>query len=302
MKKIIILVGPTGVGKTSLSLELAKKYDSEIISGDSMQVYKEMTIGTAKIKPEEMQGIVHHMIDCFSYKDEFNVKVFQSEARKYIEQISAQNKVPIICGGTGLYIKSLYYDYEFADEEEDEEFKAFLRSRSNDECYGMLKVVDPKSCETIHRNNRKRVERALMRAHLGNKKSEKEEAQKHQPIYDAYVIGLTASRETLYERINKRVDQMMEEGLLEEVKTLIHDESDWQLQSLQGIGYKEWKNYFENQSSLEETVERIKKNSRNFAKRQYTWFNHQMKVHWYNIEEEHYKEKIFKDIEEWIKK
>ena len=139
-----------------------------------------------------------------------------------------------------------------------------------------------------------------MRAHLGNKKSEKEEAQQHQPNYDAYVIGLTASRETLYERIDQRVDKMMEEGLLEEVKSLIHDESDWNLQSLQGIGYKEWKNYFQNESSLEETVELIKKNSRNFAKRQYTWFNHQMKVHWYDIEEKDYEQHIFKDIDQWI--
>ena len=300
MEKIMILVGPTGVGKTSLSIELAKKYKTEIISGDSMQVYKEMTIGTAKITPNEKQGIIHHMIDRYSYKDEFNVKIFQSEARKVIRELNEKKKIPIICGGTGLYIKSLYYDYKFNDEEMDDDFQAFLKSRSKDECYRMLQIVDPKATETIHKNNRKRVERALMRAHLGNKKSAIEETQKHQPIYDAYIIGLTASRETLYARIDQRVDAMMKEGLLEEVKGLIQNESDWQRQSLQGIGYKEWRNYFENKSTLEETVEMIKKNSRNFAKRQYTWFNNQMKVHWYNIEDKGYKEQLFSDIEKWI--
>lgn len=302
MEKIIIIVGPTGVGKTSLSIELAKRFQSEIISGDSMQVYKEMTIGTAKVTPEEAQGIPHHMVDSFSYRDDFNVKVFQQEARKIINQMNEEGKLPIICGGTGLYIKSLYYDYEFNEEVEDLEFKEFLKTRSIDECWCMLKLVDPKACETIHPNNTKRVRRALMRAHLGKTKSEVEETQNHQPIYDAYVIGLTAPRETVYERINLRVDIMMQLGLEEEVKNLIRDESDWSLQSLQGIGYKEWKDYFQGNSTLEETSELIKKNSRNFAKRQYTWFNNQMNVHWYDITEDHFKENLFSDLDEWLEK
>lgn len=302
MEKIIIIVGPTGVGKTSLSIELAKHFNSEIISGDSMQVYQEMSIGTAKVTQEEACGICHHLVNEFSYKDEFNVKVFQEEARKVIAQMIERKQLPIICGGTGLYIKSLYYDYEFSDEEVDEEFQAFLKSRSNDECYKMLEIVDFEATKTIHKNNRKRVQRALMRTHLGTKKSEVEKAQQHEPIYDAYVIGLDAARETIYERINQRVDIMMEEGLLEEIKGLIHDDTEWNLQSMQGIGYKEWKNYFHHEATLEETVELIKKNSRNFAKRQYTWFNNQMQVHWYNIEEKDYKEKIMNDINEWLKK
>lgn len=300
MKKIIIIVGPTGVGKTSLSIQLAKKFNTEIISGDSMQVYKEMSIGTAKVTPEEAKGVVHHLVDQFSYKDEFNVKVFQTLAREVIENLSSKNKLPIICGGTGLYIKSLYYDYEFNDEVIDEEFLKFLKERSLDECYGMLAIVDPKACETIHKNNRKRVERALMRAHLGTKKSEQESRQQHKPIYDAYVIGLTASRETVYERIHQRVDIMIKSGLFDEIKSLIQDESDWQLQSLQGIGYKEWKGYFQGNQTFEETIELIKKNSRNFAKRQYTWFENQMDVHWYDIEKENYFENIMNDLYQWL--
>ncbi len=302
MEKILIIVGPTGVGKTSLSIQLAKRYKTEIISGDSMQVYREMNIGTAKVTKEEMQGIKHHMVDCYSYKDEFNVMIFQKEARKIVHELNVKHQLPIVCGGTGLYIKSLYYDYEFKEEAVDEKFAQFLKSRSDDECYRMLEIIDPKSCETIHPNNRKRVERALMRTHLGHKKSEDEEKQNHQPIYDAYVIGLSASRETVYERINQRVDLMMKDGLKEEVQSLIHEKSDWELQSLQGIGYKEWKDYFENKAELNTTIELIKKNSRNFAKRQYTWFNNQMQVHWYNIEEKDYLSKIFHDIDKWTEK
>lgn len=300
MKKILGIVGPTGVGKTSLSIALAKHYRSEIISGDSMQVYKEMNIGTAKITKEEMQGIKHSFIDTFSYLDEYNVKIFQTLARKQIEELLQLNKLPILCGGTGLYIKSLYYDYEFKDEEEDQEYLSFLHSRSDEECYGMLKVVDPFACDQIHPNNRKRVERALMRAHAGNQKSAAEHQQEHVPIYDAYIIGLTANRERIYERINKRVDQMIAAGLEEEVRSLIKDEATWGLQSMQGIGYKEWKDYFEGESTLEEVIELIKKNSRNFAKRQYTWFNNQMHVHWVDIEEENWQENLLVDIERWL--
>lgn len=300
MKKIIVLVGPTGVGKTSLSIELAKRFNGEVISGDSMQVYKEMTIGTAKVTPEEADGVVHHLIDAFSYTDDYNVKIFQKMGREAIEDMSERGCLPIVCGGTGLYIKSLYYDYEFNDEEKDEEFADFLNSRSSDECYRMLKTVDPKACETIHANNQKRVKRALMRAHLGNYKSEMEEKQKHEPVYDALVIGLTTDRETVYERINQRVDIMIENGLEEEIKGLLGPEDVWRLQSMAGIGYKEWEAYFQGNSTVEETAELIKKNSRNFAKRQYTWFNNQMKVNWFDIKEDNWKENCMKMIENWL--
>ena len=301
MKKVCIIVGPTGVGKTSLSIELAKKFNGEIISGDSMQVYKEMSIGTAKIKKEEMQGIPHHLVDCYNFDEEYHVKLFQEKARAAIDDITSRGKLPIICGGTGLYIKSVLYDYQFSEDKEDDEFIQFLNTRSKDELYGLLQVIDPKSCEKIHKNNTKRVIRCLCIAHSGEKKSDSEEKQKHEMIYDAYIIGLTLPREQLYQRINDRVDMMMDEGLFEEIKYLTTlKENVWNLQSMQGIGYKEWKQYFTNEASIDDCVELIKKNSRNFAKRQYTWFNNQMEVHWYDKNEE-YQTKISEDVEKWLK-
>lgn len=300
MQKILILVGPTGVGKTSLSIELAKHFHGEIISGDSMQVYKEMTIGTAKVTKDEADGIPHYLVDEYEYTDDYNVKIFQERARAYIEDIASRGKLPIIVGGTGLYIKSLYYDYVFEEEEVDEEFQAFLKSRSDEECYAMLQLVDKAACENIHMNNRKRVERALMRAHTGEKKSDVEGRQSHQPMYDGFVMGLTTNREELYQRIDQRVLKMMDEGLEEEVRALFTEENSWNLQSLQGIGYKEWKDYFLGKQSKEETIRLIQRNSRQFAKRQYTWFNHQMNVNWFDITELIWKDSCLKQVEEWM--
>lgn len=302
MEKILILAGPTGVGKTKCSIELAKYFDGEIISGDSMQVYRGMSIGTAKVSEEEADGIVHELVDCYDFDEEYNVMIFQSEARKAIHSMTQRSKLPIIVGGTGLYLKSLYYDYEFHEEEIDEEFSAFLKERSNDEVYHMLLIVDPKACGTIHKNNRKRVERALMRAHLGQRKSDAEQQQQHKPIYDALVLGLTCDRDELYRRINLRVDKMIADGLEEEIRKLIepHDESVWDLQSMQGIGYKEWKQYFLGNQTVDETAELIKKNSRQFAKRQYTWFNNQMHVEWFDIGNEDWHEKLFARVKEWL--
>lgn len=302
MEKILILAGPTGVGKTKCSIELAKYFDGEIISGDSMQVYRGMSIGTAKVSEEEADGIVHGLVDCYDFDEEYNVMIFQSEARKAIHSMTQRSKLPIIVGGTGLYLKSLYYDYEFHEEEIDEEFSAFLKERSNDEVYHMLLLADPKACETIHKNNRKRVERALMRAHLGQRKSDAEQQQQHKPVYDALVLGLTCDRDELYCRINLRVDKMIADGLEEEIRKLIepHDESVWDLQSMQGIGYKEWKQYFLGNQTVEETAELIKKNSRQFAKRQYTWFNNQMHVEWFDIGDEEWHEQLFARVKEWL--
>lgn len=300
MQKILILVGPTGVGKTSLSIELAKHFHGEIISGDSMQVYKEMTIGTAKVTKDEADGIPHYLVDEYEYTDDYNVKIFQERARAYIEDIASRGKLPIIVGGTGLYIKSLYYDYVFEEEEVDEEFQAFLKSRSDEECYAMLQLVDKAACENIHMNNRKRVERALMRAHTGEKKSDVEGRQSHQPMYDGFVMGLTTNREELYQRIDQRVLKMMDEGLEEEVRALFTEENSWNLQSLQGIGYKEWKDYFLGKQSKVETIRLIQRNSRQFAKRQYTWFNHQMNVNWFDITELNWKDSCLKQVEEWM--
>ncbi|MGX8833216.1 tRNA (adenosine(37)-N6)-dimethylallyltransferase MiaA [Amedibacillus sp. YH-ame6] len=301
MEKVLIIAGPTGVGKTSLSISMAQTFHGEIISGDSMQVYKNMDIGTAKIKKEEMRDVPHFLVDCFSFIDDYNVMMFQEIARKHVKEIHDKGCVPIICGGTGLYIKSAIYDYRFLEQEKDEEFMSFLNERSNDELWGMLKVVDPKVCESIHQNNRQRIVRALYMAHTGEKKSDIIESQEHTMLYDAYIIGLTMDRERLYERINQRVDQMMEEDLLEEIKMLVSShENIWELQSFQGIGYKEWKEYFEGSATIEECVEKIKKNSRNFAKRQYTWFRNQMQVHWYDIEANGYPECVVSDVKEWL--
>lgn len=301
MEKVLVIVGPTGVGKTALSVNLAKQLQGEIISGDSMQVYKEMSIGTAKVKPEETQGIPHYMIDTYSFTEDYNVKIFQDKARAYIHDMSERNILPIICGGTGLYIKSTLYDYEFVEQKTDDDFMDFLHTLGSDQLWSILQVVDPKACENLHPNNRQRLCRAIYMAHMGERKSEIVESQTHRPIYDAYIIGLTMDREQLYDRINRRVDVMMEEGLLEEISAIVNQHPDcWELQSFKGIGYKEWKPYFEGTSTKEQCVELIKKNSRNFAKRQYTWFKNQMDVHWYDITEEGYPDNVVQDIQIWM--
>lgn len=301
MEKVLVIVGPTGVGKTALSVNLAKQLQGEIISGDSMQVYKEMSIGTAKVKPEETQSIPHYMIDTYSFTEDYNVKIFQEKARAYIHDMSERNILPIICGGTGLYIKSTLYDYEFVEQKTDDDFMEFLHTLGRDQLWSILQIVDPKACENLHPNNRQRLCRAIYMAHMGERKSEIVESQTHRPIYDVYIIGLTMDREQLYDRINRRVDAMMEEGLLEEITSIVNEHPDcWELQSFKGIGYKEWKAYFEGTSTKEQCVELIKKNSRNFAKRQYTWFKNQMDVHWYDITEEGYPDNVVQDIQIWM--
>lgn len=301
MEKVLVIVGPTGVGKTALSVKIATELHGEIISGDSMQVYKEMSIGTAKVTPEETKGVPHYLIDHCSLTEEYHVKIFQELARSYIDDISKRDKLAIICGGTGLYIKSTIYDYQFLEQEVDEEFMTFLQTMGNDQLWCMLKIVDPNACQKIHQNNRQRLIRAVYMAHTGEKKSEVVESQQHAPVYDVYIVGLTIDREQLYERINLRVDRMMEEGLFEEISKLVTLHPDcWELQSFQGIGYKEWKAYFQGEQSIEECVELIKKNSRNFAKRQYTWFHNQMDVHWYDISESGYPSNVIDDIKHWL--
>ncbi|MDL2276507.1 tRNA (adenosine(37)-N6)-dimethylallyltransferase MiaA [Breznakia sp. OttesenSCG-928-G09] len=299
MKKVLVIVGPTGVGKTGLSIDLAKRYNGEIISGDAYQCYKELTIGSAKILPEEMQGIKHYLVDMISYKEEYNVKIFQEKARVCIDEILAKGKLPIICGGTGLYIKSLLYDYIFHDEEIDEDYDKALEQLSNDTLYEKLCEVDEDAAKDLHPNNRKRVKRALMMNHLGHKKSDVIAKQEHTLLYDAWIVGLTMDRPLLYERINERVLEMMDQGLEQEVMNLITSEADFNLQSMQGIGYKEWLGYYKKEVSFEDTVALIQKHTRNFAKRQYTWFHNQLPVHWYDITSD-FKKKLENDIETWL--
>lgn len=299
-RKVLVITGPTGIGKTSLSIQIAKTFHGEIISGDAYQVYQELSIGTAKITKDEMEGIPHALVDCISYQDDYSVMEFQKLAREIIAECSSE-KLPIVCGGTGLYIKSLIYDYVFQEEAKDPAFLQFLSSLSNSQLIACLNHVDKDAWKTIHPNNRKRMIRALEIAHSGKKKSEMLEEQSHTMIYDAKIIGLTMERERLYERINQRVDQMMDQGLLEEVKDLVSKDPDiWDRQSFQSIGYKEWQVYFSGECDKNECVELIKKNTRNFAKRQYTWFRNQMPVEWYSVEQDGWKEQLFLSIQAWL--
>lgn len=257
-----------------------------------------MDIGTAKVTKEEMDGIFHYLIDIQEYDQPYNVMIFQDVCRKSIQKIQNKNKQVILCGGTGLYLKAALYDYTFEEETQDEDYLKELNQKSNEELYELLKEIDEKSLEKIHKNNRKRILRALMMAHSGMSKSQREQQQKHIPLYDIYYIGLDVDRNILHQRINDRVDKMFEQGLVEEVTSLFKEEKTWEYTSFQGIGYKEFKDYFLDQITLEETKERIKTHSRQYAKRQYTWFKNQMPVHWYSIDQ---KEQILKDVKQWLK-
>ena len=296
-KPLIVLTGPTAVGKTSLSISLAKAVNGEIISADSMQVYKKMDIGTAKVTKEEMEGIHHELIDVQDYDEAYNVKVFQEKCRKAIDDVVKRQKFPILCGGTGLYLKAALYDYEFQEEKEDEAFKSYLDSKSNEELVKMLEEQDRKALEKIHPNNRKRLIRALQICHSGTPKSEQEDKQQHIPLYDVYFLGLDVDRNILHDRINKRVDIMFENGLVKEVEELFSNPQTWEYTSFQGIGYKEFKDYFLGEKNLEEVKTAIKTHSRQYAKRQYTWFKNQMPVHWFEAQD---RDEIYDAVKEWL--
>jgi tRNA dimethylallyltransferase len=295
--KVIAIVGPTGSGKTKISIELSKKLDGEIISGDSMQVYRKMDIGTAKIKEDEKEGIPHYLLDIQEYSRPYNVCEFQKKCREAIETIHQKGKLPIICGGTGLYLKAALYDYTFQEEQKDEAYRQELETKTNEELYQLLKEIDPKSLDSIHVNNRKRVIRALEIAHSGKNKSAIEEAQNHEPIYDVLWIGLDIDREKLVEKIDERVDQMFEEGLEQEVVDLFSSPRTWEYTSFQGIGYKEFKPYFLKEASLESVKEKIKIHTRQYAKRQMTWFSRQVPVHWFASDQI---EKIVEKVRCWL--
>lgn len=294
---VLCIVGPTAVGKTKMSIELAKQLNGEIISGDSMQIYRGMDIGTAKATMDERQGIPHHLIDEKNPDEPYSVAAFQQTVRAKMEEIKSRGKLPIIVGGTGLYIKSVLYDYEFAGESESKEIdEAKYGHLSNEELHAKLAAVDEAGAKDIHPNNRKRVIRALeIYETSGVKKSEMIEKQEHKMIYDACLIGLTDDRTVLYDRINKRVDVMYETGLVEEVKALFDQGIPAESQSIRAIGYKELYDYFKGFISLEESKELIKRNSRRYAKRQYTWFNNQMDVTWFKVDVQHF-DKTVKEV------
>ncbi|HZG59872.1 MAG TPA: tRNA (adenosine(37)-N6)-dimethylallyltransferase MiaA [Anoxybacillus sp.] len=286
-EKLVVIIGPTAVGKTKLSIELAKRLNGEIISGDSMQVYKGMDIGTAKIKPEEMEGIPHHLIDIKEPTESFSVAEFQQMVRPLISEITKRDKLPMIVGGTGLYIQSVIYDYQFSDAPSDDNYRRKLEKFALEHgavaLHEKLKEIDPQSAERIHPNNVRRVIRAMEIFHCtGKTMTEWQKQQTPDLLYDVALIGLTMEREQLYRRINERVDQMMAEGLLDEVKTL-YESGVRDCQSIQAIGYKEIYEYLDGRISLAEAVEQLKQNSRRYAKRQLTWFRNKMPVQWFDM-------------------
>ncbi|MFJ5791220.1 tRNA (adenosine(37)-N6)-dimethylallyltransferase MiaA [Lysinibacillus sp. NPDC097162] len=283
--EVVAIVGPTASGKTALSIELAKKYNGEIINGDSMQIYKDLNIGTAKITEEEMQGVPHHLLSFKEPTESFSVADYQKLVRAKISEIQARGKLPIIVGGSGLYVQAVLYDFQFTEEQVDEVArKAYyeeLEKLGPEAMHAKLLALDPKTAETIHPNNTRRVIRALEMIELsGVSKASDEHNRGEIPLYRHLILGLgeNMSRDELYDRINRRVDLMMDKGLLQEVKGL------WQqnirgVQSIQAIGYKELYDYLDGRCTLEEAIESLKQNSRRYAKRQLTYFRNKMDIH-----------------------
>lgn len=290
---VIVITGPTATGKTKLSIELAKKLNGEIINCDSTQIFKELDIATAKVTNEEMDGIVHHLIDIKNMDENYTVYDYQKDARRKISEILNKNKTPILVGGTGLYIKAALYDYKF----EEEKIITNYDNLETEELYDMLIKIDP--CNTVHPNNRKRIIRALNYCVSNNKPfSSKEKTDKL--LYDTLFIGLSTDRSILYDKINKRVDKMVKNGLIEEAKK-IYDSGIRSKAIMTPIGYKELFPYFDNKMSLDDCLDKIKQKSRNYAKRQYTWFNHQMKIKWFDVNYDDF-DKTIEEVYNYIEK
>ncbi|MBO5082108.1 MAG: tRNA (adenosine(37)-N6)-dimethylallyltransferase MiaA [Lachnospiraceae bacterium] len=307
--KLIILAGPTAVGKTDNSIRLAKAVNGEIISADSMQVYKRMDIGSAKIMPEEMQGIQHYLIDVLEPTEEFNIVRFQTMAKEAMTEIYAKGKIPILVGGTGFYIQSLLYDIEFKEEEEAnialrDELQRFADEFGKEALHERLKAVDPESAEAIPAGNVKRVIRALEFYETHHEKisaHNAEQAEKESPYNYAFFV-LTDDRKLLYERIEKRIDIMLEKGLIDEVKALQAEGLNRNFVSMQGLGYKEILAYLEGEISLEEAVYILKRDTRHFAKRQITWFKREKDVKWLDKSEfGHNDDAVFEEMMEYLK-
>lgn len=289
-QKVVAIVGPTAVGKTSLSIAVAKQFNGEIISADSMQVYRGMDIGTAKVTKEEQQGISHYMIDIKDPKETFTVADFQSQVRESIEFIANKDKLPVIIGGSGLYIQAALFDYQFSNVTRDEgwskEMEALVAEKGIEPLYRKLQEIDPEQADKIHPNNHRRVIRALeIYETTGLKMSEYQKKQKKEALYDIIWVGLEMDRQTLYEKINMRVDQMMSDGLLQEVK-MLYNQGLSECQSMQAIGYKEFIPYFRGEITLQTAIDLLKRNSRRYAKRQYTWFKNKLDIPWYTINPE----------------
>lgn len=295
-KPLIVLTGPTAVGKTDLSIALAKAVNGEIISADSMQVYQKMDIGSAKIRPEEMQGVKHYLVDVLDPKEEFHIVKFQQMAKSAMEEIYAKGKIPILAGGTGFYIQAVTKDIDFTQARQEDsyrkELEALAEEKGSEYLHEMLKKVDPKSAEDIHAHNVKRVIRALEFYHQNGTPisvHNAEQKQNESPYALAYFV-LNMPRELLYQRIDRRVDQMLEEGLLEEVKGLREEGCHRGMVSMQGLGYKEILAYLDGEYPLEEAIRILKRDTRHFAKRQLTWFRREPEVVWVDKDSFNYEE------------
>lgn len=291
MNKIIVIVGPTAVGKTKLSVEIAKKYHGEIINADSMQIYKGLDIGTAKITEEEKENIPHHLFDIKEVWEDYSIYDYQKDCRRCIDEIRKRGNTPIIVGGTGLYIKASLYDYQLNEEK----IRNLYEDMSNEEIYQELTYVFPDI--DIDKNNRRRLVRAYQYYQETGKSIRENKTDKL--LYDCIFIGLTCDREVLYSRINKRVDVMIQNGLIEEVKSF-YDKGIRTKPLLGGIGYREVYQYLDGNYSYEEMVDEIKKDSRHYAKRQYTFFNHQIPVHWFNTYFDKFEDTI-SEVSEFIR-
>ena len=293
MKKIIVIVGPTGVGKTKLSVELAKHYNGEIINADAMQIYRNLNIGTAKITEEEKENIPHHLFDIKAVEEEYSIYNYQKDCRMKIEEIINRNKIPIIVGGTGLYIKSALYDYQLSEQKE---INLEYNNLSTDDLYQKLVSLDQEIVGKIDPNNRRRIINAIHYYEENHKSISQNKT--NTLLYDAVFIGLTTDRTKLYQIINNRVDKMMENGLLNEVESF-YKRKIFTKPLLGGIGYKELYQYFDKKISLEKAIEMIKRNSRRYAKRQYTFFNHQLPVTWFQTDYEHF-ENTLRDVLKYL--
>lgn len=289
---LIVIAGPTAVGKTAISVKLAKKIQGEIISADSMQIYRYMDIGSAKVSEGEKEGIPHYMIDIVDPWENFSAAEFKTLSDKYINQIIAKNKIPILAGGTGLYINSIICSYSFTEANKDENYRNYLENlainKGKEYLYNMLKEVDPVTATELHPNNLKRVIRALEVYKITGKPFSQykvDDAEKFDIPYNLYYYVLNMERSVLYERINKRVDIMLEEGLIDEVKKLADMGCTADMQSMKGIGYKEILYYLQGKLTLSDAIEMIKKGSRNYAKRQLTWFRKDPRARWINKED-----------------
>ncbi|RYL95263.1 tRNA (adenosine(37)-N6)-dimethylallyltransferase MiaA [Sporolactobacillus sp. THM7-4] len=286
-ERVVVLAGPTAVGKTKLSIYLAKRFRGEVINGDAMQVYRGLDIGTAKIKADETEGIPHHLIDICDPGEEYTVADFQKDAREKISEITSRGNLPILAGGTGFYVKAALFDYRFSSPGVNQALRRkmdqIVREEGPAALYKKLKAVDPATASRIHPNNVVRVMRALeVYESTGVPLSRQQQQVSDQPLYDSVLIGLTMERSLLYQRINQRVDQMVREGLVDEARSL--DKRGFRgSQAAQAIGYKEFFPYFDGTITLDEAVRQLKQNTRHYAKRQYTWFLRQMEMNWFDM-------------------